>query len=502
MTEPSNKSRMVKDTLIYSGANYISQAIGIFNSILLRRFLGPASMGVWGVIQVILDYAGQASLGTTRAMARDYPFYKGRGETTKAEAIKDTTLSFTMAMSWVPFFAVLGYLLFNWTVLDPQFRYCLVFLLGFLFLQRFYDFVITLLRSDKKFKTLSLVIVLNAVLGLLATVLVVRYFGIYGLLWTTAVIMLGVVFVCVRRENYRFLFHIDWRVLLSELKLAVPLAVSAFLITALRGMDKMIIADKLGFYDVGIYSIAMMVANYILSVPMMFSQVWFPNLQQAFGKNNGDLQAVKHYLEKPLLGLAIILPVLCAISFIAMPVLIHYYLQDFAAGIPVMRLYLVGLFFLMLGQFSLNFLVTAGKYWVVAPILVLAIGINYFGGIYFVTHDWGLQGVAFATVIAYAVYGVGCLMLALKQAMNIKERRSIMFRSVIVYLVLFFLVFAVDGYTFRGGVWAVAGLKTGIYFVLFIPLAFWLEKEMKIFVEFRKIVSDKINFISNKSRKS
>jgi len=487
MTE---KTRMMKDTLIYSAANYISQFIGIFNSILMRRFLGPASMGMWGIFQVILDYAGQASLGTTRAMARDYPFYRGKGDNEKAEAIKDTTVSFTMLMSIIPFAAILIYLSWNWSTLEAQFRYCLVFVLGFLFLQRFYDFIITLLRSDKKFKTLSIVIILNAALGILATVAAVRYYGIYGLIWSSAGIMVLMTGFCMKRDGYCFRFRIDRQVLVSELKLALPLAAGAFLLTFLRGLDKMIIAKELGFYEVGIYSIAMMVANYILSVPMMFSQVWFPNLQQAFGRNNGDLQAVKHYLEKPLLGLAVLLPGLCAASFVVMPLLIHFCLQDFAQGIPVMRLYLLSLFFLMLGQFSFNFLVTAGRYWSIVPVLSFAILLNYLAARYLVGRDWGLQGIAFATVAAYAFYGVGCLMLAMKQAMSFKERQKILIKSVLIYLVLFFFVIQIDSFFESFGLWQAASLKTVSYFVLFLLPAFWLDKETKVFSDFFKLISD------------
>ena len=76
MTE-MRKKEILKDTVGYSLANYISQAIGMVNSVLLRNFMGPTSMGVWSVIQVILGYCGYASLGTTRALARDYPILRG-----------------------------------------------------------------------------------------------------------------------------------------------------------------------------------------------------------------------------------------------------------------------------------------------------------------------------------------------------------------------------------------------------------------------------------------
>lgn len=483
------RTRFFKDTLIYATANYMSQFLGFFNSIFLRKFLGPASMGVWGLMQVILDYCGQASLGTTRAMARDYPFYKAKGELQKADDIRDTTLSFTMLMSWLPFFAILGYIFFKGKTLDPAYLYCLYFLLGFLFLQRFYDFIIMLLRSDRKFKTLSLIIFFNSVFGLVATLTAVRFWGLQGLVWSTALTMALLIGIAWKAEAFKFRFLIYSKELTNELRAGLPLALGAFLIIALRGLDKMIIAKELGFYEVGIYSIAMMVANYILSVPMMLSHVWYPNLQAAYGKNDGNLESVKHYLEKPLLGLAALLPILCAFSFLLIPIIIHYQLKDFSAGIPVMRLYLLGLFFTMLGQFSLSFLITAGKYWSMIPVIGIAMFVNYFGNRWLLGHGWGLEGVSVCTVGSFAIYGIGCMMLALKQVMKTKERALLMIRSVGVYLALYLFVLIIDQHIFYGHFWKNMGVKAVLYIILFLPVMAWIEKELHVFSEIGKIIS-------------
>src|SRR3989338_7132281 len=162
MSHEPPKIRIIWDTLKYTAATYVSQGLGMGTSILLRRLLGPTLMGVWSVLQVILGYCGYASFGTTKAMARDYPFLRGKGEHEKAEHVKDMTLTFSMVMSFIPALILLGYLVVRWNVTDSQLRLGIAFLAVFLFVQRFYDLVLTLLRSDKRFDVLSGLIVINA----------------------------------------------------------------------------------------------------------------------------------------------------------------------------------------------------------------------------------------------------------------------------------------------------------------------------------------------------
>jgi len=131
------KRLMFKHTLRYATANYVVQILGVVNSIALRRFMGPTSMGVWSFLQVILGYCGYASFGTTKAMARDYPYLRGKGENEKAEQLKDMTLTFSMLMSIIPSLILFGYLFVVWSTLQQALRIGLAFLGAFLFLQRF-----------------------------------------------------------------------------------------------------------------------------------------------------------------------------------------------------------------------------------------------------------------------------------------------------------------------------------------------------------------------------
>jgi O-antigen/teichoic acid export membrane protein len=482
------KASLLRDTLVYGGANYVVQAIGVVNSVALRRFMGPVSMGIWSILQVILGYCGYASFGTTKAMARDYPYYRGKGEHEKAEQLKDLILTFSLAMSVIPAGLILGYLIVKWNELVVSLRIGLLFISGFLFLQRFYDVVINLLRSDRKFVLLSQLTVINAAAGLGVSILLVSLWNIYGLMFGTAIVMLACLVFIYKRSPYQFRYLLDVKALWRELRLGIPLVAITFLSTLLTSLDKLIIAKHLGFYEVGLYSIAMMVNSYMFSTPMMFSNVWFPYLQEEYGRK-GTPDGVKHYLLAPIFGMSVSVPFLSGIAIFLSPVVAHLILPKFAEGIPAMKIYLVGTFFLLLGQFSGKFLVTLDRYLLNLPILGISITLNYFLNVTFVKLGWGLEGVAKGSVISFIVYGVASYFAALRHFSDTRDILENLSRIGAILLGLFGLILALDHFVAWGNLYLSAIVKVGIFVLVSVPSLWLVNKRMDILGPMKALLS-------------
>lgn len=470
------KIQMLKDTLVYGGANYISQALGIVNSVLLRRFMGPAAMGIWSVIQVLLGYAGQASLGTTKALARDYPLYQGKGMGEKASHIKDVTYSFCMAMSVVPALALAGYLWMNWHGMDAAYRAGILFLVFFLFVQRFYDLLLTLLRSDKQFKVLSEIVVLNATGGLIITIALVFFWNIYGLYFGTAVLTASCLVYALKRKSYTFHFSLDWTEIKQQLKLGLPLMAVTFLISFLKGQDKLILAKFEGFHEVGLYSIAMMVNSYISSAPMIFSHIWFPNLMDVYGKE-GTAQSIKNHLETAVLALSVILPYLSALAIFAFPLFVHYLIPKFAAGLPAMSIYLIGTYFIMVSQFSHSFLVTLDRFLLTVPILLVSIAANTGLNIWALKAGWGLAGVAEATSFSFMIYGAASYLLCMKFSSPEGKTDLSGLRVFLIPAVIFAAAFALQKWVRHPNEFAQAAIQIVLITALTFPFYRILEKK-------------------------
>lgn len=475
----ARKIQMLKDALIYGRANYISQALGILNSVLLRRFMGPSAMGIWNVIQVLLGYAGQASLGTTKALARDYPLYIGKGEKEKASHIKDVTYSFCMVMSIVPAVVFAAYLFLNWHTLDTAYRVGVGFLILFLFVQRFYDLLLTLLRSDKEFNVLSEIMIINALGGLIITVLFVYFWNIYGLYIGTAVLTIGCLYFALARKPYQFKFSLDFPEIRQQLKLGLPLIACTFLISFLKGQDKLILAKFEGFHEVGLYSIAMMVNSYISSAPMMFSHIWFPNLMDAYGKR-GSAESVRGHLETAVLATSVLLPYLSALAMFAVPIFVHYLIPQFTPGIPAMSIYLVGTYFIILSQFSHSFLVTLDRFLWTVPILIASILVNTGLNIYALKAGHGLAGVAAATSLSFFIYGAGSYALCLKFSCAQGKTGLAGLRVLVIPSVIFSAAFAIQKWVTHENMFAEAAIRFALITLTALPFYFILERRTRV----------------------
>lgn len=475
----SVKGAMIRDTALYGAANNIAQLIGVVNSIALRRFMGPTAMGIWSILQVILGYCGYASFGTTKALMRDYPYLRGRGEHEKADQLKDLVWTFSMAGSVIPAVLISLYLVFDWSRLELPLRIGLLFIVLFLFVQRFYDMIMALLRSDKKFTVLSQLIVLNAVLGLGVSFVLVWKWKLYGLLAGTALVTLGCLFFVRKASPYRFRGRWDRPALMKELKLGIPLVATAFLVELLKSMDKWILAQKLSFHDVGLYSIAMMASSYVYSFPMMFAHVWYPHLQEEYGRK-GNASGIGDYLLKPVLALSVLCPFLAGLAIFLIPVLIHIFLPLFTAGVLPMKIYLVGTFFILLAQFGGNFLVTLDRYLVNIPILLVSLALNFVLNLNFINLGWGLPGVALGSVCSFIFYGIVSYGVALKHISSVPEVVVRIGKLTVLLGIFFGGIFMLDQWVRTPNLYTSCALKVILFLAFSAPFFYALEKKTKV----------------------
>jgi len=480
------KKTMLKHTVLYASAKYLAQGIGFINSFALRRFMGPTAMGVWSMLQVILNYCGYASFGTTKAMARDYPFYRGKGEHEHAEKLKDLILTFSILMTFIPAVGITIYLAAQWASITPALRMGLVFISVYLFIQRFYDLTLVLLRSDRRFEVVSMLTVIESIGGIIITFSLVYSMNIYGLFIGTALVTLGLLFFIFKVNPYHFRFFWDNTALWRELKLGIPLSASSFLVAFLKGLDKLIVANQLGFLALGYYSIAMMSRTYVNSLPLMFAHVWYPNLQEEYGRRE-NARSISNYLLTPVFAISIVIPILCGLAVFLVPVLVHLFLPKFILGLLAMKIFLIGALFTAMGRFSNRFLITLDKYLITIPIAILAITVNGVLNWSFIQLGWGIQGVAIGTVISFAVYGLLSYSAAMKHFSSSRQILKDILKPLTMVVLLWIGIVCLDSFVQISNFYVTALIKTVLFLVYSLPFLWILEKRTQVFSHLKKM---------------
>lgn len=399
----SKTREIIKDAGDYSMATLLTQFVTVVAAILTRRFLGPAQMGFWALVQVILTYAYYSNLGTMDAIVREIPFYHGKNDIPKAEKIKNTTFSFCILTALIVSAGVISYAFLRRDYLSPMLFYGLLITAGLIFLQRINELLIRLVRAYKRFELAGKLTFYSAVVNMILIAILSYRYKLYGFMIAMALSFIFNIIYVVYYQNFHFQYTIDWTQLRELLVYGFPLMILSFFSTLFETIDKLMITRFLGLEALGLYGVALMAYGYLQSIPNAISIVVIPNLHEKFGRteNKHDL---KSYLEKSDDVFSVVMPALIGLSWFLVPYLIEMILPKFIEGISALRILILGAYFAGVGTAYSLFIYVIKRHVVLFPLNVascaLAILFNWLA----IQKGLGIVGVAGATTLAMLCY--------------------------------------------------------------------------------------------------
>lgn len=383
---------------VYSLSTQLTQLITLIAAVLSRRFLGPAQVGIWATLQILVEYAKYSSLGTLYSVARELPYLIGKGEHEKAGQIKNVVFTTVMIGSSLMGLGIFLYAFLTRGRYSHEVTYGLFFISGVIVLQRFSDLLIGLLRCYKKFHLASAQMIWSSVVNAVLVAVLTYYFKIFGFIWAIGLSFLFNIAFIYAHHNFHFRFQFDRSRFRGIVQFGFPLMILGVMTTVLRSIDKIMVARLLGFEALGFYSIALMVNSYIGSFANSVAIVLVPHLQEKYGAQDNPKDLVS-FLEKTGHAFSLMTPVLIGAAWMAAPYFIALFLPQFISGIPAMKILGFSMFFLALAQPYNDFLITIKKHLALFPLLaatsIFALILNY--GM--IRAGYGIAGVALATTV-------------------------------------------------------------------------------------------------------
>jgi hypothetical protein len=158
------------DWMVVSGATGVCHVLGAVTSLLLRMLLGPAQMGVWQAVKLLLSYGNYANLGISKGAVRNFTIARGQGDTSNAKHGLDLAFSVNTVSSVVYGVVLIGAGV--WIGLSSGGRWAgawaggLAAVGALAVVSRYVTFHVTILRAKQEFKITSQLSVLEAVLTL------------------------------------------------------------------------------------------------------------------------------------------------------------------------------------------------------------------------------------------------------------------------------------------------------------------------------------------------
>ena len=473
----SLKKQIVKDTLVYTFANYVAMAIGIFVSVVTKAILGTVGAGYWGILKVFTSYGEYSDLGTRNAMIREIPRALGAGKETEVRKIEDSAFAFTILAA---IFSAVVIVLIAAGTREPLLKKGLWICAGLVVATQLYNFSLTLLRTLKKVGSLSTVIVLNMIL--------VGFFSIAGAFWKGVLGMaLGVtlatcVSVCTAYFFGRMRFRSVWNSaeILRLLKIGFPMVIISYALVTFLSLDTLMIGKMIGIREAGLYTIGLMSVQQVGALGRFSQIILLPHIQERYGRT-GSLPETAEIMIRATRVLAHLVPVMIAFVIFFVPAIVHYFLPKFAGGIASMKLLVMGYYFVAVNELSANAAFTADKQKQLIPFLgaliVVAGALNFL----FIRLGFGIEGVAAATSISYFLCFVLVFLFAFSRLVPFLRARAVALEVLGLFGYFSLCIWAAEFFELAPApvLWK-ACLKFAAFGVLFFPVLLRIEKDERI----------------------
>src|SRR3989338_3100915 len=482
----AKSSEISRQVVTYLQGVFTSEVVSIVLGVVARRLLGPVQVGIWSLFHVILTYAKYTSLGTFFAALREIPFYNGKGQTDKADQIKDAVFTFGVVSSAVLSAAVAAYALVFRYRLSPEFFYGLLLVSGLILLRRLNNMLINFLRCYKYFDIASKQMVFSSIVNAVLVSSLCYFFKLYGYILVMCLSFLFNVLYILSYRKFTFRWCLDWERLHPLVLLGLPLMALTMANTIFLTSDKLMIAKFLGLEALGFYNVAVLMATNVANFPNSVVIVLMPNFQEKFGttENKKDLQG---YIEKSSYFFCDTMPYVVAAVYFLGPWLLKLVLPDFMGGARAMQSLAFSAFFLAVDYPYGLFLVAVKKHLSmakrVAVACVLAIALNFLA----IRMGWGLVGIAGATVAALFFKFSANYFLTGRylygRELSLRNYLGILAKFVwmaAVIAVLEIILVRMPYTAFK------AVLQYGAFFLVYLPALFRLNAEFRVWELFRE----------------
>jgi O-antigen/teichoic acid export membrane protein len=488
----SEKKVIAKDTFFYTISQFIAQGIGIATSILIRNFLGPALMGVWSAIKVLLDYTQYCDIGLASAVCCEIPYLRGAGKNDSVEKVKDLAFTFNLIVSLLLIIFFVAGSFFLRGAYERYAVYGIRIAAIIASLTLFTNLLLTILRAEKKFLLISKVIILQAVIMLVFALTLVSKLKLYGMyLSIPAVIALTAVFI-ISSEKMRFRLFFEKKLFIKLLAVGLPLFFYGIVYTMYMSVDKIMIIKMIGPEALGYYSLVILVMGIVESFPRLFSIVLFPRTQERYGETQ-SYDYIRKYVEKPTKLVFYLGILVFGYAYFMISGLVPIVMPKFTYGIISAKIIMCGLILYVLTIFSENFIVSTRKQIYEIPMVLTCISIMTALNFYFIKNGFGIAGVAMGTSISYAIFFFMVSMFAFKHFLNKKEILRFYLDILLPYVYLVLAIIFIERlFAGKEGI-TVMFSEFFIYAIFSIPL-FILAYEKKIFNE----ISGLIKFMGKK----
>lgn len=388
----------------------ISIIVGFFTSILIARGLGTEGQGQFSYYVLIFGLV--ASYGHLGIMSSTSYFIKRTNY--KKEDVLNTNISILFIFSLV---YLIAFIICKDFIFTSDILILLIIWSLYAVILLFNNFITTIYIAEENIYIYNrYYIFLYIIKGIL--IILFYYTNILNIITISVIytiLEIIKIVLLIKGAKVKYNFGINTKILKEEFKYGIPLYLAGLFIYLNYRVDQIAVRQILGNAQLGIYSIAVQLADLAFIFP--------DSIKSAF---EGRLYSCKEKNEKQEVSTQIIRLsfyatfVVCIIGILCKPLVTILYGNEYKAAGLAMIILLIGIPFCAIGKVAPAYFTTEGKTKVHMIVSAIVLTINLILNSLFIP-ILGINGAAIASTIAYVFFGIIYIILFKKQGMQIKK---------------------------------------------------------------------------------
>lgn len=419
--------RLLGDWAMVGSAEVVCQGLGAVTSLLLRVFLSPAQMGIWQAVKLFLGYANYANLGISKGAARELTIAMGRGDLPAVQHSLNLAFTVNTLSSFV--YAAVLVVAGLWVGLTNHGPWSHAWGAGLAVggllavLGRYVTFQVTVLRAKQAFRLTSQVSVLEGLMTLGVGCLATWLWGLPGLYLGTLAVLLASLGYLAWRGGVVLDWAWDRREIRRLIAIGAPILLASVLTSLFSSLDRLMILAYLDDreFQLGCYSLTLMVATQLLGIGNMMSIVMGPRYGEKFG-HSGDRRQVARLAARATELQAAVMALPAAVALVLAAPVLGRLLPDYRTGLAPLAWLLPGVLLQSLALPASQFMVAVDRQNRALIAVLIATAVAAGGNHLALTYGYGLTGVAAATALSYGVYFALCVGISIWGELTAAER--------------------------------------------------------------------------------
>jgi O-antigen/teichoic acid export membrane protein len=313
-------------------SNLIGNIAAIISGLIIARWMLPEELGLFNALSIFSSYIILTQLGIPSGLSRELPFNYGQKKVAYAHELAATAKYSMIALSFLILLICFTVSVYFFVV--NEYKYALgSIVIGVISAQTFYStkYLKVLYRADNHFNNLAKIKLISTFVNLISLFIVYQYL-FYGLCFRAIILALVDWYFTEKWKPLETKAKFNWEDFKVLSRVGMPIYFVANIYGLWPTFQRTLVLSMLGTKGLGIYALANIVQNMLMTFNNTISSISFPKMSLAYGQGKSITEVLKMPFKLILISLLIYTLILFT-GWPLLPKVVEIVLPNYMAGV-------------------------------------------------------------------------------------------------------------------------------------------------------------------------